>query len=251
MGPSKSPLTVRRGESAFTLIELLVVVAIIAILAALLLPALARSKKEAFRVQCFNNQHEIGLCFRMYADDNLDYFPIYNGWAASGGQLPPTPDLADSDANPWYGGTAAVTNRPLDRYMQNVNTFHCPADSGDPLNPAAKTCWDGWGNSYLAEWYSDDFQVQHVTGSAGAIYPLAQGITMSMVSTHPVNKIIQGDWDWHFNRNDSTRQATWHNNAGNRRDAMLWGDSHVSFFQFPPTAVQTDNTAPDPNYIFW
>ena len=79
-----------RSNGAFTLIELLVVIAIIAILAALLLPALAKSKKESLRVKCMSNQRQIGLAFLQYANDDAHgYFPVHDGWAASGGQLPP------------------------------------------------------------------------------------------------------------------------------------------------------------------
>ena len=160
--------------SAFTLIELLVVIAIIAILAALLLPALAKSKKQALKTQCFSNQHQIGLAFRMYCDDNRDYFPNHDGWASVGGQLPPSPDLVDPDAYPSYGGYITVSNRPLNIYVKNVNTFHCPADKGSDLSTpnAGKTLrWDGWGNSYLVEWDANFNQVQQVTGSAGGITP--------------------------------------------------------------------------------
>jgi prepilin-type N-terminal cleavage/methylation domain-containing protein len=58
-----------------TLIELLVVVAIIAILAATLLPALARSKEKSRSVQCIGNLRQWGFAYRMYADDNRDYLP--------------------------------------------------------------------------------------------------------------------------------------------------------------------------------
>ncbi len=59
-------------KRAFTLIELLVVVAIIAILAALLLPALSRAKAAANKGTCINNTRQISLALRMYADDHQD-----------------------------------------------------------------------------------------------------------------------------------------------------------------------------------
>src|SRR5258708_5817391 len=61
-----------RSAGGFTLIELLVVIAIIAILAAMLLPVLARAKCKGYAAQCMSNGKQLMLGWRMYADDNRD-----------------------------------------------------------------------------------------------------------------------------------------------------------------------------------
>ena len=79
----KSKSTRQRG---FTLVEMLVVIAVIGILAALLLPALAKAKRRALRTKSINNQRQIGLAYESFVGDNQSLYPEVWGIAAVGGK---------------------------------------------------------------------------------------------------------------------------------------------------------------------
>jgi prepilin-type N-terminal cleavage/methylation domain-containing protein len=235
-----------RRIRAFTLIELLVVIAIIAILAALLLPALSSAKNRALRVKCLNNTKQIFVLFALYADENNQFYPSHNGWAACGGQLPATPYKSPPLAST-YGSDEAAENRPLNHYSGNMDVFHCPADRGDTISPIVKSCWDFYGNSYLVEWNSAYYSIKAVTGSAGRYSPVTQGIKTSEIALSSCNKIIIGDWTWHVNRQYSFHLF----NKGQFRDNLLFGDGHSEFFVLPDDITNRASIAPDRGYVVW
>jgi prepilin-type N-terminal cleavage/methylation domain-containing protein len=153
----------RKSESGFTLVELLVVIAVIAVLASLLLPALSRAKSKAQAVACLNNLKQLQVGWIMYADDNNDWLVPNHPPGYRGGTFPSW-SLGDMRyGNP--DGTN-IDNLIGDRkgalgtYIKTHRIFKCPSDRS--VTKLAD------GNSYPRV---RSYAVNQVVGSDYAVVP--------------------------------------------------------------------------------
>src|SRR5262249_31426633 len=152
---------------AFTLIELLVVVAIIAILAAMLLPVLGRTKERAQITQCLSNLRQIGVAIKMYVDERGKFPPFGNlSWESRGPTFQSyVLTLGGKDADEaHYNLAAPAINRPLYPYLKPSKVFCCPADRGQEETDT----FDGTG--YDGTWKPSNFETLGCSYAYNAVF---------------------------------------------------------------------------------
>ena len=172
-----------RSRRGFTLIELLVVIAIIALLMAILMPALARVKKQAQSVICQAKLKERGLIFKLYTDDHDGYFN--EGW-----------------------GVGEATLFPVEMrsyYKDDFDMLLCPTATREMLS-------DGdWGTFKAA------FRVLPMPGGGSYRYVFSYGINSWTNYMHAARGDRPEEWFWkNVNNSKNMNQipvlgdATWH-----------------------------------------
>ena len=218
----------RESGAAFTLIELLVVIAIIAILAALLLPALARAKEKALRVQCTSSLKQQAIANNLYWSDNANKLfcnpnklrdPVW-AYANYGGKQ-----------GTEYPGQLRVLNQYVSAAI-NVGTnaggatlvFRCPADNGTLPGGAwptrQPTIFDHFGSSYI---YNSD--ANHNSPTEGLIDKTSDEVK-SPIKMFLVEDNTAAAW---FDNDNPFEVSYWHDKKRLGYCVAAFVDGHVGY----------------------
>lgn len=252
----------------FTLIELLVVIAIIAILAAMLLPSLAKAKLQSITANCLSNQKQLGLCWILYSNDNKDNLINMNPQAYDSGVV----SWRNYDWKPSLIIPAGMTLQQQHLwelqqayqeagfypYAPNVNVIHCPADlrANSPAGPNIYTYattapgYFAWG-SYSGAGGLNGADSKALHSQKDIVHPSARYVFVEENDPRGEN---EGSWDQTYltsppgwsgsTEEDST--AAWHL----LNSTFSWADGHVETHRWLDTKMIAYALSMDPNKYY-
>lgn len=236
----QAPIARQASRGGFTLIELLVAIAVIAILAGFLLPALRAVRGHARNTQCLNNVQQLGNAFQQYVDDNRQVCPP---WIARD-FCEPTPRDGGHHGG-WWGSIHYLVQVYLPK---SERVWECPCDDTEDCTP-----WDGGHNGADA---GDRCRRQcgylyNNGGGTGGVGRPEEGLSFDYTNrsfgkdlesiNEPSRKIATFCWSAHnFWPNGSLqREQWWHSQPPNFRVPVAFVDYHAEIIALLAKKPQT------------
>jgi prepilin-type N-terminal cleavage/methylation domain-containing protein/prepilin-type processing-associated H-X9-DG protein len=253
-----------RWHGAFTLLELLIVIAIIAVLASLLLPALGKAKEKAQGIKCLSNLKQMQLAWGMYADDNNDRVPPNDAWNRTSGYAY---DTNRTWVRGWLDYQTPVQDNTNQVYLQtshlapyqaSLQIWKCPSDKstskhGARVYPRVRSltmngfiATEAWGSAYP--------RLQVIRRLSDAVNPAPAGLfVLTDTSAESIATGTFGFWDHGIDPIDPKQlgwtelPASYHGRAG----ALSFADGHaeVHAWKDPRTWSSQLAFSPSPNNV--
>jgi prepilin-type N-terminal cleavage/methylation domain-containing protein/prepilin-type processing-associated H-X9-DG protein len=237
--------------AGFTLIELLVVIALIAVLAAMQVPALTGTKVNAKTTRCLSNMKQLQLCWQMYVNENNDLLPL-NGPPSS-----PGPG-GNSSPNSWIQGNAQsdpatpyIPNGVLYPYNKTLGIYACPANTRRIIFPPNPPITFIQTVGPQARTVSMNYPLGGFTTSGSE--PLLTGVRSvlkySEISSPEPSKMFVFLDENEFSVDDGNfavavvggpHDGSWWNLPGSRHNkgtTLSFADGHVEYWKWHGTAV--------------
>ncbi len=228
----------KRAFPGFTLIELLVVITIIAILAALLLPALSKAKEKAYQIHCLSNHRQLMVAWSLYKDDYAGFLVVDDAHAGATNYA--SWEQGDMH-NPLEATNADLIKMGLlYRFTPNVKVYRCPSD---PSSDVRSYSMQPQLASYM---YGTPIDQQAANGMPGyppmyrdnEIVKVPPSLTMVFIdeSLPSINDgffgiFIMGDRWWDV-------PAVWHGHGGN----LSFADGHAEHWRWIDSRTWTATT---------
>lgn len=230
-----------RHHCGLTLLETVISLLLIAVLLAILLPALSSARVASYGDQCKTNLHRMGQSWQTYLEDHRRQFPfvpVQPGWFYGGMRFSSVDGSAYRD-----------NDRPLTPYMplplrSTSNNEEimccCPADHGitDPsggLGTGKRSAFRSFGTSYRANAALLDARLSGIDGAEQSF----RGLDRREITTSPSRLVLMGDAAWYEVAEATGRTADWHGRPG--AGNILFLDGAVRVMTIKP---RTDRNQP-------
>ena len=226
-----------KTADGFTLVEMLVVIAVIAILVALLLPAIGTAKRKAQRITCTNNLRQISLGVRMYSDDSHDASPSPSGIGVMSTNIMSLYSGYKALMKTYVGLNGAASSQD--------KVFQCPADTfypnwiiapvGPPLYLVHKSLHDDSSWNFSSYAFNGGDNATRKFFKKTLAYPGLGGVNLSSVK-HPARTVLVseiaafGPWSWH----DPSAHGVAHESGtlyNDSKNFVGFVDGHVSYIK--------------------